>query len=991
MNSSSISNRKHPVSPSKQKQHKGRGGAASSSSSSYVASQPQRQQQRLIEQEEEEIRRLEARLGIKRRSTKKGGNGEEDAATTKSSKDKDLHKLRKEYALEGYGNDFVDFLDSLDTLAEDVLRSDRKRGNRNDDNDDEENEDEEDAMDDGSSHSSSRESSAGMGRKVKPDRILQHVNPASDEENSEEESSRSSDDDDASSLHDLEEDDSVMSGNDDEGEEEEEDDDDDDEGEMPGKSPLEPDGNNSDREPSTDEEDDSANDDAMMSGDEPDGAVDDESGDDDGSTAAADDDDKEEEEKEKLGPDGTYRPSRGQDIYGKALPNAGPKAAPSAYVPPHLRNNSKSSHGKASIETATAKETKEQHHDDKVQQQQQDQQQLRQIQSELNRALNRLSEDTIVPTVASICRVYTSHPHSVVNAGLWDTVRRTCVASNTSMIMVKMVPLYAAALAGVHIRLGDSAQLGEHCMERIVLELCTCLEDSKTSANDINRSRDVADDDPSSGMDKTPANLLLLLGYLYNYGVVHCTLVYGIVRRLIDGFPAALEVELLLLVLGHCGRALRSDDPAALKEIVLAVQAKQREVQQQQQQQLPASSFNAANASSSSSSRVEYMIEAMMDLKNNKKRRQDAAHAERTAQIRKILGQVKRISESGGGALGGGSSNSSSLRITLDDILHAETRGRWWKVGASWAGNQVPYQSENGTAGDDAAAAGPRALASSNARSSGAAPTTRSSTDDEKLLALASKFRMNTDLRRAIFCVIMGSADCDDAFEKLVRGEMLKPRNEREAARVLMECCGGEKSFNKFYPHLAHRMCQFQPQCKFSFQLAYWDTFKRFDGMKVRKVANLAKLLFELVVVHRDLKLNVLKPIDMASPNDLAEPALIILTIFFSHVMDHFDDAAMVTELFASAIVTKKRRRSRGKVNESDHDSNNEGESEDDDDSSQEDRLDAMDEGDALRAGMLVFFVQVLKASPDYKDKKEGRYRCNVKAAIKACDVDAFF
>ncbi len=38
-----------------------------------------------------------------------------------------------------------------------------------------------------------------------------------------------------------------------------------------------------------------------------------------------------------------------------------------------------------------------------------------------------------------------------------------------------------------------------------------------------------------------------------------------------------------------------------------------------------------------------------------------------------------------------------------------------------------------------------------------------------KMLELARKQRMNTDVRRDIFCVLMSSEDYLDAFEKLLR------------------------------------------------------------------------------------------------------------------------------------------------------------------------------------------------------------------------------
>lgn len=39
----------------------------------------------------------------------------------------------------------------------------------------------------------------------------------------------------------------------------------------------------------------------------------------------------------------------------------------------------------------------------------------------------------------------------------------------------------------------------------------------------------------------------------------------------------------------------------------------------------------------------------------------------------------------------------------------------------------------------------------------------------QKLVQLAAAQRMNTDLRRAIFCIIMSGEDYIDAFEKLLR------------------------------------------------------------------------------------------------------------------------------------------------------------------------------------------------------------------------------
>jgi nucleolar MIF4G domain-containing protein 1 len=507
-----------------------------------------------------------------------------------------------------------------------------------------------------------------------------------------------------------------------------------------------------------------------------------------------------------------------------------------------------------------------------------------------------------------------------VNECIWNNTKNACVAPH--MLMSGLIPVYMAALTGVHYLKGDSAQLGEYLTEQCVADLWKRRQAVSDSTDDG------ASSDPSS--EKTTSNLVLMLCYLYNFGVIHCLLLYDLIREFIIDFSEN-DIELLLLILSHSGRSLRTDDPTALKDIVLLVQKRALEVK----------------GTFENYSRVDYMVSAMSDLKNNKKRKQDEVFVQKTTKLRKMIGHIKSLA-----AKTTSSRTDSCLRISLADILNADTNGRWWKVGASWVGNQYQFSGgENESPTVDTAG-------------KGALPALDPSNKEQaRLLKLAAKYRMNTDVRRAIFCIIMGSLDCEDAFEKLVRAGMLKGRNERETVRVLMECCGHEKEFNKVYAYLAARIIEYQPQSKFSFQLAFWDTFKQFDDMKVRKAANYAKLLFQLVVVHNALKLNILKAVDMASPDELPEAAMIFVTLFFSSVLDHFEDPSGVSQLFHTGISHKQAKKEPSG-----------------------DELDTMDEGEALRASLTIFFVRVLKSSPKYK--KGSRFRTNLKAALKACDTD---
>jgi nucleolar MIF4G domain-containing protein 1 len=587
----------------------------------------------------------------------------------------------------------------------------------------------------------------------------------------------------------------------------------------------------------------------------------------------------------------TYRPSSGEDIYGNRTDSgANADAKPTKYVPPHLRNKG----GEDDSEN---------------------EEKLRAIRRGLNNALNRLSEDTMVSVAQQVSQLYSLHPTQMVHEMLWKNTTDACV--QVPILMKGMIPNYLACIVGAHIQTGDTVQIAEYILEVVVRDLWNELEKF--------RLRDPSDTDgdmlPSEIASKHICNRMLILSYLYNYNIVHCSFLYDIIRHLIEKF-SDVDIECLLLLLSHCGRSLRSDDPLALKEIVLLVQKK-----------------NAEASNRISSSRSEYMVSAITDLKNNKGRKQDTAYGEKTVKLRKMLGQIKSAAAKSNTSK---TASESSLRISLQDILNADTKGRWWKVGASWVGNQFRYAPEAEEDDDDT-------------------PTTNSSKQPEQneaLLKLASKFRMNTDRKRAIFCIIMGSEDCEDAFEKLCRGSMLKNRTERDTCRVLFECCLNEKMYNKFYGHLASRMCEFQPQCKFSLQLAFWDMFKQFETIDARKAANLSKFLFDLVVTRQLMRLmTVVKAMDM-SEDDMEESEMIFLTILMTNILDHFDDTAPIKSMFAARP------------------------SKEGDDSSRQEQ----EEG--TRASLLVFFMETLKASP--KNTKGTQFRKNFKAAVKALDTDGF-
>ncbi len=788
---------------------------------------------------------------------------EKNLGLAKGAKDK--KKLHKEYAkLEGYGDDFGDFLDGLDDMLEKIAGGGAPDIDDDDDNDD-------DSYDYfkkyGDTPTDMNDSDSDMSEEIIP----MKSDPDDDDDDSGDDSGDDSDDDlELESLN------GTSSGgiknneqiNDDE--------------EINDK-------NNNNRDEKNSQSSDSDSNDSESGSDS----------------------DSFEEEKDHDEED-TYKPVDGQDLYGNVIDSSDLASdQPKKYIPPHLRRKQSQEDSPTSsniLKTENDPERKEN---------------LRSLARLLNNSFNRLAENTIESVAKSISSIYNSNEYSSrdTNDGMWKNLKVACVVEH--MIRESLIPLYISCISGLHFQMGDAVQLGSDIVERSVMAFWDELQKQRNPES-------------SEGINKQCANYLLILCYFYNYGVVHCTLIYDLVRKFIDSFTE-LDVELLLLILSHCGQQLRSDDPTALKDIVILVQKRSLELMNDDE-----------DNGKCSSSRAQFMLTTMTDLKNNKRKPKDLAIAQKTSEYRKVIGRMKSTVNSSKG----GKNSSSSFKFTLQDILDIETKGRWWVLGSRWTGHKRNDE------------------ASKKSKDSNSTILLDDIDDSKqkKLLKLAAAQRMNTDLRRSIFCIIMGSDDCQDAFEKLVRNRFLKGMNEREVVRVIVHCCGTEKVYNPYYAHLANRICEFQTNCIFTFKLTFWDSFKQFESMKSRKAANLAKLLAHLMLNNR-LNLTTLKIIDI-SPDNMSEASIIFLTILFTNILETCEDASQVSMLFKRGQASLER-------------SYNENAGPDNDNLVEEhnDRV-------ALKENLNIFFLHFLQASP--KNEKGSKFRKHLKAAVKACSSDGF-
>lgn len=193
----------------------------------------------------------------------------------------------------------------------------------------------------------------------------------------------------------------------------------------------------------------------------------------------------------------------------------------------------------------------------------------------------------------------------------------------------------------------------------------------------------------------------------------------------------------------------------------------------------------------------------------------------------------------------------TTLNITLDDLLRADQRGKWWVVGSAWTGNvsDIGGASSSGAAQPSSAAF--------------AEATQFSAT----ILELAKKQRMNTDDRKNVFCVLMSAEDYLDAFEKL---HHLAIRDHKVIVTVIIHCCLSEKVFNPYYAVLSQKFCDFDRKYQLAVQFALWDRIKDLASQTPVQIRNMARYLIHLIE-HGGLALSVLKVIEFGEMDKVTQ------------------------------------------------------------------------------------------------------------------------
>ncbi|KAK7700472.1 suppressor of glycerol defect [Diaporthe eres] len=384
--------------------------------------------------------------------------------------------------------------------------------------------------------------------------------------------------------------------------------------------------------------------------------------------------------------------------------------------------------------------------------------------------INRLTESNLIAILGDIEGLYREHPRQHVTSVLVDLVL-VQICEPTSLPDTLLI-LHAGFATAVYKVIGSDvgAQLIQQAVERFRGYYAEVPSDG---------SRDAS---------KHTSNLITFLAQTYNFQLIGCNLIFDYIRFLLDDL-SELNAELLLRIVRMAGQNLRHDDPLALKDIVALIR--------------PAvSKVGEANLSV----RTKFMIESINDLKNNKVKAGASASAvnqDHTTRMKKLLGSLNSRKLKA----------TEPLRIGLKDMEESDKRGKWWLVGASWAGR-------DGAPGKQAERADEDEDEDTN--------SITLDSDEEvvpDLHELAREQNMNTDVRRSIFIAIMSASDYEDAYRRVTKLRLGKHR-QKEVAYVVMQCAGAEQQYNVYYSLVARRLCG-DGRIRFAFQDSLWKLFRR--------------------------------------------------------------------------------------------------------------------------------------------------------------------
>ncbi|KAL5609359.1 hypothetical protein FOVSG1_004040 [Fusarium oxysporum f. sp. vasinfectum] len=440
--------------------------------------------------------------------------------------------------------------------------------------------------------------------------------------------------------------------------------------------------------------------------------------------------------------------------------------------------------------------------------------------------INRLTDANILSIVKSVEELYQNNARGDVTDVMTDAIMaQICKPESLPDQFFVLTGGFAAA---IYRLIGSS--FGSVLIRRIVEDFGGHYEQASKEQN------------AESAIQKEASNILTLLSQLYVFEVVTCKIIFDYMERLLSDLNE-INVELLLRICRMAGRMLKQDDQQSLKHVSGVLNQSVSKV-----------------GYSNISARTKFMVETITDLTKGKKKARGldfTVVSEHVQRMKKRLGELKSQSRRLDGL--------APMGVGLVDIEGAETRGKWWLVGAS-VPTTLLDKSKKGHVSD--------------------AEMSDHEDMDIVLPDYPKKARaqgLSGTAQIAIFTALMTASNFEHAYRQFVNLR-LKKDDQLALAAVLVQCVGSEMQYNPYYALVGGKACLSNSRIRFAIQDRLWKIFRSLgesmfgeapeedesadaERMKdERRITNVAKF-YAALVADGTLNIAILKPLELPEAN----------------------------------------------------------------------------------------------------------------------------
>ncbi|GMR37362.1 hypothetical protein PMAYCL1PPCAC_07557, partial [Pristionchus mayeri] len=461
----------------------------------------------------------------------------------------------------------------------------------------------------------------------------------------------------------------------------------------------------------------------------------------------------------------------------------------------------------------------------------------RKVERAVRGALNLLSESTLIKTSRHMGELFLGNSKNEVKSALTKTLLR--LICDSFRVQDRIMAVYGAFVALVHSTV--SSEISSHLIEAFFVEFVNKLRDGGNLEEE----------------GKAMENRAVFAAHLLTFKIIRGEVVMELLNKMRENLDQA-RLGLILVLIRYGYKALKRTVNISLNEFIAAT-SKQLEEEGEKWQTQP---------------RMRFLIEELNGLRKSVTSF-DTADLDNMTSL--YHGMMKKET-----------STERELGMSLEDLMLAEERGRWWIVGSAF---RLPTDGSRVTVGMEAGGGGARKQVSRDGLNF-----------DSEMLDLAKRAGMNTEVRRNVFCSVVSAKSEDDAFERLLRLS-LKGSQEREIIHILISMLLKEKKFNPFYVALLRRFAEYNRRFVITIQYALWDRLRELDTMKKDwQREHIADLIANLLL-SRAITLMALKVVEWG---ELSADITACLKRMFTKMKDA--NLTKLTRIFECIMDVRKNR-----------------------------------------------------------------------------------